>query len=138
MSTLIQGFSSYMVEPNILSFSNHGCNGTYNVLDSGSFNKEINGRHLTEQNAELSDYPQSGPIYNPYLDRHIKALDYIEAIADINPNEEIFSDYIFFSSSSPAVFYKEAQHLKRICRGEEIGLISQNEGSDEKPETEIQ
>ena len=119
-----------MVEPNILSFSNHGCNGTYNVIDSSARPKIINNHHLTEQNAKMSDYPPDGPIFDPYHIRHLKHLDYIEAMRDINSGEEIFSDYLFFSSASAEDFYEEVEVLKRICNGEEVGLITQNERSE--------
>ena len=118
-----------MVEPNILSFSNHGCHGTYNVIDSNGLQERVNERHLTEQNAKPSDHHKEDSfIFDPYHARHLKHQGYIEAISDISPGEEIFSDYLFFSDKE--AFYEEVQVLKRICNGEEIGLIAKSEPSD--------
>ena len=46
---------------------------------------------------------------------------------DISAGDEIFSDYLFYTLASAEAFYKESQVLKRICNGDEVGLITKNE-----------
>ncbi len=137
------GWDSYYVEPNILTYSNHGCNGTYNIDSkhiihlksslSRSHNDDNGHPNFTEQNVEQSDFPLNlRPLYSPYHDRHLhhKEVIWNEAIKDIMVGDEILSDYLFFTMYSAEAFYEESKVLKRICNGVEVGLVTKNEHFD--------
>ncbi len=129
------------MEPNVLTFSNHGCKGSYNIIDR--LTKHSKHSHynpnLTEQNAEITDFPKPIPIYNPYSDRHIhhEEVSSLEAMVDIKAGEEIFSNYLFYTTSSAEAFYNEAQVLKRICNGEEVGLVTLSEAEHSADRSEL-
>ena len=91
---------------------------------------------LNEQTAKMSDYPPANPIFDPYYSRRYLELEvsWIEASKDIKAGEELFSDYLFFTTSSVEAWYEETQVLKRICNGEEVGLITKSEQSNMKSE----
>jgi hypothetical protein len=112
-----------------LTFCNHGCNGTYNI-DSAELMEYKEDRFFTEQDVEKSDFPsKSDSFYSPYSDRRYLQSEVSASIAvkDIYAGEEIFSDYLFYTLSDAESFYAETQVLKRICRGEEVGLITKSE-----------
>lgn len=131
------GEGHYYVEPNVLTFSNHGCNGTFNTIDGTSDKKFQQRRHLTEQNAEPSDFSSFNFILNPYYERHLHHMEmgYIEASRDVYVGDELFMNYLFYTTSSAQDFYEESQALKRICNGDEVGLITLNEHFNESEET---
>ena len=129
---ILQGGEAYYVEPNILTFSNHGCNGGYNVQSGLELLAYPLISIVTEQNVTESDFLEmegEGSTFDPYYDRHYQQIElgYVEATKDISPGEEIFSNYLFYTTSSAKEFYKEAQVLKRICSGDEVGLITMSE-----------
>ena len=136
MQTLFffKGQGGYFVEPTILTFVNHGCNGDHNIIFGLEPLKFPQIHNLTEQNVKLTDYKANMPLFNPYFDRRYKYMKggYIESIKDIYPGEELFSNYLFYSTSSPESFYDEAQHLKRMCSGNEVGLVTLSEQKNAK------
>jgi hypothetical protein len=130
------GWDSFYVEPNILTYSNHGCNGTYNI--DAKYIIHLKSRYsddqnFTEQNVKQSDFPSNlRPLYSPYYDRHLhhKEVIWNEAVKDIMAGDEILSDYLYFTMYSAEAFYEESKVLKRICNGEEVGLVTKNEHFD--------
>lgn len=124
------GLDSYYVEPNFLTFVNHGCNGSYNVDTQSSMGYKNHQHQMTEQTVTQSDFPTLRPqVYSPYLDRHLhhKEVMWNEAIEDIPAGNELLSDYLFYTTYDADAFHKEAQVLKRICNGQEFGSITMNE-----------
>lgn len=118
-----------------MTFANHGCNGNYNIFGSLEPLQYPGYHNHTEQTVTLSDFQTYSPIFNPYFDRHVRRLEckFVEVFKDINPGDEIFSNYLFMTTSSPELFFEEAEVLKRICSGDEIGLVTQMEQDhDEK------
>jgi len=122
-----------------LTFSNHGCNGSYNIIDALSVTRNAERDDLTEQNAEITDFPKLHSIFMPYVDRHMHHMEvaWLETLRDIKAGEEIFCNYLFFTTSSAEKFYEETQVLKRICNGEEVGLITLSETKQSSDRSEL-
>ena len=112
-----------------MTFSNHGCNGSYNIIGQGWGSVSST---ITEQNVTPDDYNAGDElysyVYDIYKDRHVvhSALEMCIARRDIEAGEEIFSNYIFLISEKDE-WWEYAKSLKRMCSGEEIGLITQEE-----------
>ena len=109
-----------------MTFVNHGCNGTFNILDG--FLRE--SAFVTEQNATLDDFRYvKDEVYNIFYDRHVmhSALSGQYVSRDIKAGEEILSSYVHYTSN-PELWYKEVQFLKLLCSGEEVGFITKAEG----------
>jgi len=115
-----------------MTFSNHGCDGSFNVLDWVTYASWIDGEEraiVTELNVTKDDYePFRDEVYDIFTDRHImhSALTYVVASRDIKAGEEILSNYVFFVSSFDD-WWDEVEELKRICRGEDVGFITMAE-----------
>jgi len=125
--SLLRGEDTYLVDSSILTFINHGCNGTYNV-DIGTSSSVTKDYYITEQNASIQDREdQKGETYDPVTDRRDgggwAVIDI--ALRDIAAGEEILCNYVFFTEDS--AWLKELNTLKKICNGEEIGLIVKSE-----------
>lgn len=126
------GGTEYFVESSILTFVNHGCNGTYNMMDWNEYNRWVNGDEdviVTEMNATIDhyyDYHES--VYDIYTDRHIthSALSYAVASRDIKAGEEITSNYVNYVSNFES-WLLQAKDLKSICSGEDVGFITKAE-----------
>ena len=131
-----KGGTEYFVEPSILTFVNHGCNGTFNMLDWSAFRSWRNDKEgviVTEMNATVDDYESYREnMYDIFTDRPIahSALSYAVASRDIKAGEEITSNYIFYVSGLEA-WIQQSEDLKSICSGETPGFITQTE-SDSK------
>jgi hypothetical protein len=122
-----KGGFEYFVESTIFTFSNHGCNGTFNTIDypPGEWDADI----ISEQNATLSDLQHyldtDVPVFDIFAARHkLKFIFY--ARTDVKAGAEIFSDYLFLVTEQNA-WLKETDLLKRVCRGEAVGDITANE-----------
>jgi hypothetical protein len=119
-----------------MTFVNHGCNGTFNILEWSAFASWKNDEEdaiVTEMNATVDEYePFRENVYDVFTDRHIAhaALSYDVASRDIKAGEEITSNYISFSSEID-YWLVDAMELKSICSGETSGFITQTE-SDSK------
>jgi len=128
------GDDSYYVDAGYLTFTNHGCNGTYNVA-AVEKNKAI-----TEQNAKESDrgnlhsdpsFQESNWLtYNPARDRQLHRINAkIEtALVDIKAGDELLTDYLDFSEWDS--WFPDVQDLKRICDGKDVGFITEKERKD--------
>ena len=123
-----KGGAEYFVEPSIMTFSNHGCNGTFNVLNWMTYKAWVNGVEgvlsVTEQNATIEDYDTYETVYDIFRDRHVVqgALSYDVAGRDIKAGEEMLCNYIFYGKT-----YEEALDLKSVCSGEDVGFITKSE-----------
>ncbi len=116
------------MDSSILTFINHGCNGTYNV-DFGSSISARESDYITEQNASMEDKKNNQvKMYDPLTDRRdVGGWGTIDvALRDIAAGEEILCNYVFFTDNDEA-WLKEVNVLKKICNGEEVGLIVQSE-----------
>jgi hypothetical protein len=127
-----QGGEEYFVEPTIMTFTNHGCDGSFNILDWKTYEAWIRNDEfaiVTEQNATIDMYePFRDEVYDIYTDRHIShsALEYTVAARDIKAGEEILSNYVFYGCDGEA-WLSEVEDLRRLCLGEDVGFITKLE-----------
>merc|ERR1740124_1451606 len=115
-----RGQEEYFVDSGIMTFINHGCNGTYNIDDEG-----YDG--MTEQNSEIT-VTETRAVHDPYSDRHYLHISNAPSFAlrDISAGEEILCNYLTFCEVV-ADFMPEMEHLKKMCNNEETGFISKRE-----------
>jgi hypothetical protein len=124
-----QGPEAIAVEPGIMSFVNHGCNGTYNT--GHRFNE-------TEMTMELGRGPQGialdeFPTYHPRAARHFPfAPHYLTmALQDIEPDTELLDNYLTYGGVKNLEYWDEnLRDLKLVCSGG-IGSITRYEMPDD-------
>jgi hypothetical protein len=116
------------VDPGILTFTNHGCNGQYNV-----------GKRLdvNEMTMELGIGPEgivddSNELYHPYRERHFPLWGCNEFVAlrDIEVGEELLDNYLVFGSGEDATWERNLRELKMMCTGG-TGKITEYEEESE-------
>ena len=117
-----KGAEECFVDSGIMTFVNHGCNGTFNIDG-----EESDG--MTEQNFDT--FPSIEPeekLYNPFADRRRRSAEtsYDFALRDIRAGEEIFCNYLFFNDN-PIDSFEDGMTLRRMCNGEEVGDITKFE-----------
>ena len=105
------------VDPGIMTFVNHGCDGTYNIgaklneteasIEFGQGPTTVFGNHL---------YSVS---FNPFADRHFPKWDCAGFVVhrDIEKGEELFDNYIIFGSKDWEEFESNLADLKTLCSG---------------------
>ena len=111
------------VDSSMLTFINHGCNGTNNfgeshfdIFDSAYGNEA----HL---DPTAVDVPSSSvsrfSIFDPVVDRNLLLLvaGNYETKRDIGSGDELFQNYIFLITD-PSVWVEEVMSLKAQCKGE--------------------
>lgn len=118
--TMGKGSEEYFVDSGLITFVNHGCNGTYNVDDVGY-------DEMTEQNTDFSKFFSDGrDVYDIFLDRHYlqsnNAASY--TLRDIKAGEEILANYLTFCEQKND-WIAEMTHLKQVCNKEATGDISE-------------
>lgn len=117
------GASSWSIDPSIICFMNHGCNGTYNINSKNA---------VTEMNADPDTKPSGkDPMeesyYNPFLERNhmIYMHGYDITNSDIKSGGEIlgnYMDYIDFED-----WKEEVEYLKAECLGQAVGEVKEYE-----------
>ena len=113
----------HYVDTSILTFMNHGCNGTnnfgerhFNTTDSMYGNEA----HL-DPNA--IDVPPScasrGSIFDPVVDRNylLFAAGNYEAKRDIRSGNEVYQNYLFLFAN-PSSYVEQVMDIKAQCSGE--------------------
>ena len=127
-----KGAKEYFVEPSIMTFTNHGCNGTFNALDWKAYENWVEGHKgaiVSEQNATADKFEEyREEVYDMFADRHIKnvALGYNVATRDIKAGEELLDNYVYYVSSRDE-WFSESKELKDICNGVDVGYITKSE-----------
>lgn len=125
---MIQGEPSSSVDSGILTFVNHGCNGTYNigvVLGESEATVEV-GTPVT------TVYDARSDVYNPRWERGYHSVDCagLVAIRDISAGDEILDNYLIFGGGyDQQDFDENLSDLKSMCRGEG-GLVHIYEESE--------
>jgi hypothetical protein len=112
-----------------MSFSNHGCNGTYNTGYRFS---------QTELTIELGRGPQDiawaeFPTYHPRASRHFPFLphDLAMALHDIEPGTELLDNYLIYGGLENIEYWEDnLRDLKLMCSGG-IGSITRYEMPDD-------
>lgn len=121
------------MDSGILTFVNHGCNGTNNIGDGSSLN-EKDSAYFNEANLDLSqvDKPPKGTsrtsTFDPVSDRHLHsvATGYDSTSRNIKAGEELFQNYLYFISYAEG-WKEEVMDLQAQCRGESLGQIKNDE-----------
>ena len=119
------GDTGYSIEPSLMTFTNHGCHGTYNI-----------GMKLpvTEMNAnpeempdELMNNPAETAFYNPFFDRnHLMNMhSYVFALRDIQAGEEILDNYLSYLSVDN--WESGLADYRAQCAKEGVGAINRYE-----------
>lgn len=144
ISAHVQGEPAAGVDASILTYTNHGCNGTYNT------GTPLN---VTERSAVLGIGPAANGyvaqgaaagavgeefVYNPYRDRLYPDWgcdDTSQALRDIDAGEELLDNYLVFGGSESGEEWEDVLiELKRMCSGG-VGTITQYEDSDARGAT---
>jgi len=123
----------YYVDSSILTFINHGCNGTnnfgerhFNTLDS----KYGNEAHIDPATVNIPPSSVSRkPIFDPVVDRNLLLFvsGNYEAKRDIRSGNELYQNYIFFITD-PSVWVDEVMNIKAQCNGEIVpGTVKEAE-----------
>eukprot|EP00580_Thalassiosira_gravida_P014448 CAMPEP_0201684176 /NCGR_PEP_ID=MMETSP0494-20130426/52504_1 /ASSEMBLY_ACC=CAM_ASM_000839 /TAXON_ID=420259 /ORGANISM="Thalassiosira gravida, Strain GMp14c1" /LENGTH=633 /DNA_ID=CAMNT_0048167969 /DNA_START=17 /DNA_END=1918 /DNA_ORIENTATION=- len=118
------GKEHYTVDSSIATFSNHGCNGTYNF---GEKTDEI-----TEMNIDLDNIPEffcaKANVYSPVFERHLRQKSAMGGYArrDIRQGEEILCNYLAFDADQDQLKV-EIANLRSQCAGETMGQITEYE-----------
>lgn len=122
------------MDSSILTFTNHGCNGTFNVINV-EFGEHDDPYAITEMTEHLSDTDDMDDrdLYDPVLDRRglsINAKGEV-AVRNIKAGEEILTNYVYYSSRGPG-WTDSLKSLREMCTGEKAGLITELEDTEKK------
>eukprot|EP00978_Attheya_sp_CCMP212_P001313 scaffold2735_cov61-Attheya_sp.AAC.9 len=122
----IMGDDEVYVDSSILTFVNHGCNGTYNMGSETSGWTEWTVDPMKPPPESLSGTTNS--VYNPVNDRHLYQLmsgsDF--TLRDIKKGEEILDNYLAFTGSA-ADWTTDVNDLRAQCSGEAVGSVTSYE-----------
>lgn len=87
------GDSEVFVDSSIITFVNHGCNGTYNVGEKTDYD-EFSAK-LDEPADALNGRSHTGTsVFNPVIDRQLFLAGGDVSIRDIKAGEEILDNYL--------------------------------------------
>jgi SET domain-containing protein len=117
------------VDSGLLTFANHGCNGTYNIgvvtdFDEFTANTDV----LPDEQSGKSH--EGTTIFNPFVDRHLTHSTVMN-IRDIKAGEEILSNYLDFSSDEK-FWADDVVDLRNICSGVALGEVTEYEQAHQK------
>mmetsp|Transcript_21435 Transcript_21435/g.44064 ORF Transcript_21435/g.44064 Transcript_21435/m.44064 type:complete len:372 (+) Transcript_21435:1-1116(+) len=114
----VHGAPEYMVDSGIMTFVNHGCNGSANAGEIGVDNA------VTEMTADAAAMPRAhgrisaDSIHHVAMDRHLNQVmsdgDY--SMRDIKAGEEILNNYLDFTGDA-ADWEKDVMEMRRWCTG---------------------
>lgn len=112
---------SATVDATLLTFANHGCNGTNNVGERLTFNEAT----LEVGTPVSSHYDGGYDMFNPFAERHYLSMYCLESTAsvDINAGEEIFDNYLTLAGDHQHDFDLNLEEIKGLCSGSK-GLVS--------------
>lgn len=115
------------VDPGILTFSNHGCNGSYNV------GTRLNFTEQNDPDPELlaSSVNDGLDFYDPVTIRHFPMWECggtAIALRDIEKGEEVLDNYLLFEGTSYDALEQYLAVLRQWCSGESTGPVTEYEG----------
>lgn len=128
------GDASYNVDASILTFLNHGCNGSNNVGWKTTVTEET--ADLQQMPPELSNTFES-EVYNPFVDRNfLVMLNKLTTAKDIGPNEEIFDNFLSFLHEENWEW--GVQNYRSMCdKSGSAGVVSAYEENAEEASVEF-
>ena len=118
-----------MVDAGIISFVNHGCNGTYNV--GVPFNE-------TETTIPLGHgipailAKEEASVFHPFNERHFDSKGWEDDVAlrTIEAGEEILDNYLVFGGTGDVEEWElNLEELKVLCSGG-VGVVSEYEDEE--------
>lgn len=111
------------VDTGIMTFVNHGCNGTSNIEPKFSWN-EMNVTYTDVQ----VDCIGTASIYDPYAERHFPMQNCQDLMSnrELLMGEELFSNYVCYSVSTYKYWEENINELISMCNGKS-GFISEYE-----------
>lgn len=112
----MQGEPAAGVDPGILTFVNHGCNGTYNV----GARLQVNEMTMKIGLGPEGIYDDSNEIYHPYIERQFPQWDCqgFVALRDIEAGEELLDNYLVFGGGEDVHTWDDnLKELKNMCMG---------------------
>jgi hypothetical protein len=114
------------VDSALLTFVNHGCNGTYNIgVVTGFDESTVNTDVIPD---ELSGKSHQGTsTFNPVVDRHLNNNACMN-IRAIKAGEEILDNYLAFSSSEED-WAQDVIDLRNQCAGLSFGEVTEYEAN---------
>lgn len=112
----MQGEVSVGVDDSIMTFVNHGCNGTYNV------GTKLNETELTVDIGQVSFevWNDGNEVYNPFDERQFPfwQCNKFVTLRDMQANEELLDNYLVFGGDSDLTDWEQnLRELKEICSG---------------------
>lgn len=118
------GEETAAVDIGILTFVNHGCNGTYSI---GDVTKET---ELTYSGASAEgNAADDMNAYDPFVERHHPLVNYnefvVKTLHDVEAGEELLDNYLTFTRS--AELREIALELKQLCLGKDVGGVTKYE-----------
>ncbi|KAL3804429.1 hypothetical protein HJC23_011357 [Cyclotella cryptica] len=121
----LMGETHHTIDSGLMTFSNHGCNGSYNYGDEF--------HELTEGTMDLSleeipeDHDCTAKPYSPIQERHLRQILSAGDVAlrEIKAGEEILVNYVMFAN--PDEWADEVRRLRDQCAGSAVGEVSEYE-----------
>jgi len=117
VATLL-GKKHFSIASSIMTFCNHGCNGTYNIGDDDYEFTEMN----VDLNHAAEDVLNEAHVWSPVIERHLRQTASIgdTTMRDIKKGEEILCNYLSFIGELD-YWKEEAMSLRDQCAGESMG-----------------
>jgi hypothetical protein len=123
----LKGDFDVTVDAGIITFENHGCNGTHNVgIESTATEMTVDLNEMPEEfNGKF--YHDDSP-YNPFAERNIAHYFHegSTALREILPGEEILENYLFFTSNAND-WRTDVKKLREMCAGQSVGEVAEYE-----------
>jgi hypothetical protein len=109
------GETEVFVDSSIVTFVNHGCNGTFNIGIATDFD-EFTTDTRTPPAALMGQSHTGTSVFNPVIDRHLFYSGDV-SLRDIDAGEEILDNYLNFIGSQEA-WEDDVNDLRKQCSGE--------------------
>jgi hypothetical protein len=111
------------VDSGMLTFINHGCNGTFNM----GIESEWHELNIDEDGEIPEDYQLYGAApYNPHRDRNLRRDQYLSQNSKpVKAGEELLDNYLSFGGEQ--YFMDTMQNLRKECSGG-LGVVEEYQG----------
>jgi hypothetical protein len=120
------GMTGYSVEPSVLQFVNHGCDGSYNTgIKLSVTEKTADPKQMPD---DLYDSVSENSQYSPIADRnsllHMHAFE--TALRDIDAGEEFLDNYLGYLTVDN--WEAALADYRAQCTNQDVGAINRYEG----------